>query len=434
MSYIRSVKAIEILDSRGNPTLEVQVMTDKDVIARASVPSGASTGEFEAVELRDEDEQRYGGKGVQRAVAHVNGPIAQILVGEHVLDQERLDNMMIQGDGTPNKNRWGANAILGASLAVARAGALTARLPLYRYIGGTHATILPCPMMNIINGGVHADNCIDFQEFMIRPHAAPSCKEAIRWGAEIFHTLKKLLKADGLVTAVGDEGGFAPDISSVDEALSYLVTAIEKAGYRPGREVSLAIDCAASSFYDRASKCYVERKKKARKQTYAERSTEEQVSFLEELCRNYPIDSIEDGLDEHDWEGWVLLTQRLGSKVQIVGDDLFVTNSKFLSKGISLGAANAILVKLNQIGTLTETLETIRLAHTHGYGAIISHRSGETEDCFIADLSVAVNAGQIKTGALCRADRVTKYNRLISIEAGLSPYGRYQDSNKARQH
>lgn len=429
MSYIRYVKAIEILDSRGNPTIEVQITTS-DGIAKASVPSGASTGEHEALELRDGDPSRYFGKGVQQAVAHVNGPIAQILVGEHVFDQRRLDLMMIAGDGKPDKGHWGANAILGASLALARAGALTAKLPLYRYIGGANTHILPCPMMNIINGGAHADNTIDFQEFMIRPIGAPTFREALRWGVEIFHTLKGILKSENLSTSVGDEGGFAPDLASPEEALGLIVTAIEKAGYRPGEQVSLALDCAASEFYDKGSGNYLEKKKKLRKQSFAERSSDEQITYLEELCRRFPIDSIEDGLSETDWNAWQQLTARLGNKVQLVGDDLFVTNPIFLQKGFDMQVANAILIKTNQIGTLTETLETTRLAQTHGYTAVISHRSGETEDSFIADISVAVNAGQIKTGSLCRTDRVVKYNRLLNIEEGLGNGAIYRDSNK----
>jgi len=432
MSYIRSVKAIEILDSRGNPTIKVMVTTDSGMTAEASVPSGASTGEFEAMELRDGDAGRYFGKGVQNAVAHVNGAIAQILVGEHVFDQMRLDKMMIDSDGTDNKSRLGANAILGASLAVARAGALTAKLPLYRYIGGNLAYILPCPMMNIINGGAHADNSLDFQEFMIRPCGAPSFKEAVRYGTEIFHTLKKILKEDGHNTSVGDEGGFAPNVNSNEEALEYILAAIKKAGYHPGKDVTLALDCAASEFFDKSSGTYVEKKRKKRKEKFVERSSQEQVAYLQELCAKYPIDSIEDGLAEHDWAGWKLLSQALNSKIQIVGDDLFVTNPKFLCKGIEQKIGNAILIKLNQIGTLTETLETIRIAQSHGYATIISHRSGETEDSMIADVSVAVNAGQIKTGSLSRTDRIAKYNRLLSIEAGLEGVGRYYDSNKAR--
>lgn len=430
MSYIRTVKAIEILDSRGNPTLEVMITTDRDVVAKAAVPSGASTGQHEALELRDGDPHRYNGKGVQKAIAHVNGPIAQILVGEHVFDQRRLDMMMNATDGTENKERFGANAILGASLALARAGALTAREPLYRYIGGCQSYILPCPMMNIINGGAHADNSLEFQEFMIRPVGAPTFKEAVRWGAEIFHALKAILKADGHSTAVGDEGGFAPDLESNEAALDLILGAIEKAGYRPGSQVSLALDCAASEFFDKNSGKYVEKKKKKRKQKYAERSSTEQVAYLSQLCDSYPIDSIEDGLDENDWAGWKILSERLNGRVQIVGDDIFVTNPKFLLKGIELGIGNAILVKVNQIGTLTETLETVRLAQTHGYATIISHRSGETEDSMIADISVAVNSGQIKTGSLSRTDRVAKYNRLLNIEEGMGGYGRYLDSNR----
>lgn len=434
MSYIRSVKGREILDSRGNPTVEVELTTDQNVMVKASVPSGASTGENEALELRDGDPQRYGGKGVLQAVANINGPIAQILVGEHVCDQERLDQMMIQADGTENKSRFGANAMLGASLALARAGALTTKLPLYRYIGGCHAHILPCPMMNIINGGAHADNTLDFQEFMIRPFGAPTFREAIRWGAEIFHTLKAILKREGHITAVGDEGGFAPRLSSNEEALDLIIQAIEKAGYRPGTQVSLALDCAASEFYDHVCHCYVEKKKKERNQDYVERTAEEQVNYLETLCRNYPIDSVEDGLSEHDWNGWRLLTKQLGHKVQLVGDDIFVTNPKFIRKAIDLGVANSVLIKVNQIGTLTETLEAIELAKSHSYTTVISHRSGETEDSFIADICVGTNAGQIKTGSLSRSDRVAKYNRLLAIEAGLGHTALYKDSNRFHHH
>lgn len=430
MSYIRSVKAIEILDSRGNPTLEVMITTDRDVIAKAAVPSGASTGEHEAVELRDGDPSRYHGKGVQQAVAHVNGPIAQLLIGEHVFDQMRLDLMMIAQDGTENKHRLGANAIMGASLALARAGALTAKVPLYRYIGGCHTYILPCPMMNIINGGAHADSSLDFQEFMIRPVGAPTFREAVRWGSEIFHTLKGLLKAEGYTTSVGDEGGFAPNLPSNESALEIILMAIEKAGYKPGSQVTIALDCAASDFYDKVNGNYYEKKKKAKKQNYDERTSKEQVAYLEELCSKYPIDSIEDGLDENDWSGWQYLSERLKHKIQIVGDDIFVTNPKFLKKGIELGVANSILVKVNQIGTLTETMETVRLAHNHGYTTVISHRSGETEDSMIADISVALNTGQIKTGSLSRTDRVAKYNRLLNIEEGLGGYGKYKDSNR----
>ena len=430
MSYIRSVKGREILDSRGNPTVEVELTTDQNIMVKASVPSGASTGENEALELRDGDPQYYFGKGVLKAIANINGPIAQILVGEHVCDQERLDRLMVQADGTENKGRLGANAILGASLALARAGALTTKLPLYRYIGGVHAHILPCPMMNIINGGAHADNTLDFQEFMIRPIGAPNFREAVRWGAEIFHTLKNLLKKEGYTTSVGDEGGFAPSLKSNEEALDLILLAIEKAGYRPGSQISLALDCAASEFYDKGTHCYIEKKKKQRQEEFLERTSEEQIAYLEQLCRNYPIDSIEDGLAEWDWSGWQNLTKRLGHQVQIVGDDIFVTNPKFLQKGFEMGVGNAILIKVNQIGTLTETLETIRLAQTHDYAAIISHRSGETEDSMIADICVAANAGQIKTGSLSRSDRVAKYNRLLAIESGLESIGIYRDSNR----
>lgn len=433
MSYIRSVKAIEILDSRGNPTVQVMLSTDKDILAVASVPSGASTGEHEAVELRDGDKGRYFGKGVQQAVAHINGPIAELLIGEHVFDQMKLDRMMIEADGTENKGRFGANAILGASLALARAGASTARLPLYRYIGGSHTYILPCPMMNIINGGAHADNSLDFQEFMIRPVGAPTFTEAVRWGAEIFHTLKGLLKAEGHVTAVGDEGGFAPQLKSNEEALEWILRAIERAGYKPGVDITLALDCAASEFYQKGSSRYIEKKNMLRKEKFAERSAAEQVDYLAELVRKYPIDSIEDGLDENDWAGWRILSDKLKDHVQLVGDDIFVTNPKFLKKGIDEGIGNAILVKVNQIGTLTETLETIRLAQTHAYAAVISHRSGETEDSFIADIAVATNAGQIKTGSLSRTDRIAKYNRLLNIEDGLGACARYADSNKAKR-
>ncbi|MBA2367822.1 MAG: phosphopyruvate hydratase [Candidatus Protochlamydia sp.] len=430
MSYVRSVKGRQILDSRGNPTVEVELTTDQNVMVKASVPSGASTGLHEAVELRDGDPQRYFGKGVLKAIANLNGPIAQILVGEHVCDQERLDRLMIQADGTDNKGRLGANAILAASLALARAGALTTKLPLYRYIGGTHACILPCPMINIINGGAHADNSLDFQEFMIRPTGAPNFHEAVRWGTEIFHTLKGLLKKAGHITSVGDEGGFAPNLSSNEEALDLIMMAIEKAGYRPGTEVSLALDCAASEFYDKGERRYYEKKKKHEKRDYAERTAEEQITYLMGLCDAYPIDSIEDALAEEDWSGWRLLTEKLGAKIQIVGDDIFVTNSKFLQKGIDMGAANSILVKVNQIGTLTETLETIRLAHNNRYATVISHRSGETEDSIIADICVAANAGQIKTGSLSRSERVAKYNRLLAIESGLEQSALYQDSNR----
>lgn len=425
MSYIRSIKALQILDSRGNPTLQVSLQTDAGIAAVASVPSGASTGEHEAVELRDGENSHYFGKGVSQAIAHVNGPLAQILIGESVFDQMRLDRLMAEADGTANKSRFGANAILGASLALARAGALSAKQPLYRYLGGCHTSLLPCPMMNIINGGEHADNSLDFQEFMIRPVGASSFHEAVRWGAEVFHTLKGLLKAEGHVTAVGDEGGFAPNLHTNEEAIELILMAIEKAGYEPGTDISLALDCAASEFYQKGSNRYIEKKRKQQNHEYRERTAEELIAYLEQLCKKYPIDSIEDGLAENDWEGWKLLSRQLGNQVQLVGDDIFVTNPKFLQKGIDQKIGNSILVKLNQIGTVTETLETIRLAQTNAYSVVISHRSGETEDTFIADLSVAVNAGQIKTGSLSRTDRVAKYNRLLTIEEELGTCARF---------
>jgi enolase len=431
MSYIKSVHALEILDSRGFPTVHVTVTTDDGVIGSACVPSGASTGEHEALELRDGNKDRYFGKGVQQAVAHINGPIAQILVGKPVCDQIGLDRELIESDGTANKSTFGANAILGASMAVARAGAQSVRLPLYRYLGGCNTHILPCPMMNIINGGAHADNLLDFQEFMIRPIGAASFHEGLRWGAEIFHTLKKILKAQGHVTAVGDEGGFAPNLASNEAALDVIVQAIEQAGYKPGCQVTLALDCAASEFYDASSGMYTEKKRHARGQEYATRSSEQQVAYLAELCHKYPIDSIEDGLSENDWKGWHLLTEKLGHSIQLVGDDIFVTNVEFLQRGIAEKCANSILIKLNQIGTVTETLNAIHMAHSNGYTTVISHRSGETEDTFIADLAVASSSGQIKTGSLSRTDRVAKYNRLLVIESELGQQARYLDSNRA---
>lgn len=433
MSYIRSVKGREILDSRGNPTVEVEITTDQNIAVKAAVPSGASTGENEALELRDGDPKHYSGKGVLKAISHINGPIAQILIGEHACNQELIDQLMIKADGTENKSHFGANAILGVSLALARAGAASTKLPLYRYIGGCHAHILPCPMMNIINGGAHADNSLDFQEFMIRPVGAPTFREAVRWGAEIFHCLKGLLKKAGHATAVGDEGGFAPNLRSNEEALDLMIAAIEKVGFRPRSEISLALDCAASEFYDKETQRYVEKKKKQRQEIFAERSSDEQIDYLEKLCNSYPIDSIEDGLAEWDWTGWQVLTQKLGKRIQLVGDDIFVTNPKFLRKGIEMGIGNAILIKVNQIGTLSETLETIRIAQTYGYATIISHRSGETEDSFIADIAVATHAGQIKTGSLSRSDRVAKYNRLLAIELGLGPTAVYADSHRFHQ-
>ncbi len=428
MPRIQSVDALEVLDSRGNPTIAVRVTAEGGFVGEAMVPSGASTGSHEALELRDGDPSRYFGKGVTKAVGNVTGPIKELLIGQQVTEQSQLDRMMIEADGTENKEKFGANAILGASLAVARAGACASGLPLYRYIGGTQSNVLPCPMMNIVNGGEHADNSIDFQEFMIRPVGAPTFREALRWGAEIFHTLKGLLKAEGLATSVGDEGGFAPNLPSSDAAIEWILRAIEKAGYRPGEQVTLALDCAAAEFFEGGQ--YIEKKAKNRGESFASRTPSEQVDVLAELVGKFPIDSVEDGLDEGDWEGWKLLTERLGKQVQLVGDDLFVTNPKFLRKGIELGVGNSILIKLNQIGTLTETLETVQLAQSSGFTAVISHRSGETEDCTIADVAVATCAGQIKTGSLCRTDRIAKYNRLLAIEAELGGAALYRDSNR----
>lgn len=429
MGRILTVKGREILDSRGFPTVQVELTTDQNITVHASVPSGASTGSHEAIELRDGDMKRYAGKGVLKAISNIDKFIAPLIIGESVIDQERLDKIMIEGDGTENKSRFGANAILAVSLAIARAGARTVGLPLYSYIGGVDAHVLPCPMMNIINGGAHADNELDFQEFMIRPKGAPSFKEAVRWGSEIFHTLKSILKKQGHVTAVGDEGGFAPRLESNEETLSLILMAIEGAGYIPGKQVSLALDCAASEFYDPATGAYVEKKKKKNGKKYIERNAGEHIGYLEKLCNNYPIDSIEDGLAEDDWKGWKQLTERLGKRIQLVGDDIFVTNPKFLMRGIKEDTANAILVKVNQIGTLTETLETVSMAQKNNFAAIISHRSGETEDTFIADIAVATNAGQIKTGSLSRSDRIAKYNRLLAIEDTLGPIAVYKDSN-----
>lgn len=430
MSYITRVEALEILDSRGVPTLKVKVFTNENICGEACVPSGASTGEHEALELRDDDPQRYFGKGVKTAVHNVNHYINDLLIGEYVFDQTKLDQLLIQSDGTENKKKFGANAILGASLALAKAGAITANLPLYRYIGGVHAILLPCPMMNIINGGAHADNSLDFQEFMIRPKGAPNFSEALRWGSEVFHCLKKILKKEGQVTAVGDEGGFAPNLNSNEEAIELIVKAIEAAGYRPGEDISIALDCAASEFFDKKENHYIEKKNQRKNHSFSQRSAQEQVAYLQKLCLDYPIDSLEDALDENDWEGWKYLTETLGNDIQIVGDDLFVTNTKFLERGIKENIANSILIKLNQIGTLTETLETVRLAQSYGYSCIISHRSGETEDSTIADLAVALNTGQIKTGSLSRSDRIAKYNRLLEIEKELFPYSDFLDGNR----
>lgn len=411
---IKNVHAREILDSRGNPTVEVDVVLEGGVVGRAAVPSGASTGEHEAIELRDGDKGRYVGKGVKKAVTNVNDIIAPALKGRVVLDQLGIDRIMLELDGTPNKSKLGANAILGVSLAAARAASNLLNLPLYRYLGGANPHLLPVPMMNILNGGEHADNNLDIQECMIIPHGAPTFKEALRIGAEVFHTLKKVLAEQGKNTAVGDEGGFAPEVASNEEGLSVIIQAIEKAGYKPGEEVSLALDVASSEFYDKDSKTYV-----LSAEAQPKKSAEELIAFYDELCNKYPILSIEDGMDENDWEGWQKLTAKLGDKIQLVGDDLFVTNKERLCKGIDQGIGNSILIKLNQIGSLSETLEVIEIAKKAGYNNVISHRSGETEDSTIADLSVATNAGQIKTGSLCRTDRVCKYNQLLRIEEEL---------------
>ena len=413
MSEIRTVHAREILDSRGNPTVEVEVWLDSGAFGRAMVPSGASTGTREAVELRDDDDTRYGGKGVRQAVRNVTETIAPEVEGLEATEQAAVDRALLELDGTPNKSGLGANALLGVSLAVARAGADECGLPLYQYLGGPGARIMPVPMMNVLNGGAHADNGLDIQEFMIVPAGAGSFGEALRIGVEIFHTLKKLLKDKGLSTGVGDEGGFAPSLSGNEAALDFVLRAVERAGYRPGEDVFLALDPAASEFGKHG--------RYRLRADSAEKSREEMIAFYEQLLSRYPICSIEDGLGEDDWEGWRALTQRLGSRVQIVGDDIFVTSPAILQEGIRKGIANAVLVKLNQIGTLTETLETIELAKRAGYGTIISHRSGETEDTFVADLAVAVNAGQIKTGSLSRGERTAKYNQLLRIEEELGP-------------
>lgn len=419
MSLITDVYAREVLDSRGNPTVEVEVWTEMDAYGRAIVPSGASTGAFEAVELRDGDKKRYLGKGVLNAVNNVNTIIAEEIIGLDVFDQVGIDNLLIELDGTENKGRLGANAILGVSLAVAKAAADELGLPLYKYIGGVNSKVLPVPMMNILNGGKHADNNVDIQEFMIMPVGALNFREALRMGAEIFHSLKSVLKGKGLNTAVGDEGGFAPNLKSNEEALKTIVEAIEKAGYKPGNDIMLALDVAATELYDEDKKVY------RLEGEGREFTSDEMISFYEELVEKYPIISIEDGLSEEDWDGWKKLTDRLGNKIQLVGDDLFVTNTKRLKKGIELGVANSVLVKLNQIGTLTETLNTIEMAKIHGYTAVISHRSGETEDTTIADLAIATNSGQIKTGAPSRTDRVAKYNQLLRIEDLLGPSSDY---------
>jgi len=417
MTAIASVHARQILDSRGNPTVEVDVTLADGSMGRAAVPSGASTGAHEAVELRDGDKSRWGGKGVTKAVAAVNGEIARAVTGREAEDQAGLDQAMIALDGTDNKGRLGANAILGVSLANAKAAAKAAGVPLYRFVGGADANLLPVPMMNILNGGVHADNGIDFQEFMVMPTGAPSFAEALRCGAEIFHALKSALHADGLSTAVGDEGGFAPAIQSSREALDYIEKAVSAGGYSLGEDVLLALDCAASEYFrDGAYRMVGEGKTL---------SSAENAEFLADLASNYPIASIEDGMAEDDWPGWKLLTEKLGDRVQLVGDDLFVTNVRRLGKGIADGIANSILIKVNQIGTLTETIDAVRLAHANGYTAVMSHRSGETEDSTIADLAVALSCGQIKTGSLARSDRTAKYNQLLRIEEELGAAARY---------
>ncbi|NDV68684.1 phosphopyruvate hydratase [Dysgonomonas sp. 25] len=420
---IEKIFAREILDSRGNPTIEVDVTLECGVMGRAAVPSGASTGENEALELRDGDKKRYLGKGVQKAVNNVNTVIAPKLVGDCALNQRAIDHKMIALDGTKTKSKLGANAILGVSLAVAKAAAAYLEMPLYRYIGGTNTYTLPVPMMNIINGGSHSDAPIAFQEFMIRPVGAKSFKEGLRMGAEIFHALKKEFHDRGLSTAVGDEGGFAPALKGTEDALDSIIKAIKAAGYKPGSDVTIALDCAASEFYDKKAKVYDYSKFEGK--SGAKRKAADQVKFLKELTEKYPIDSIEDGMDENDWDGWKKLTDAIGDKVQLVGDDLFVTNVDFLQKGIESGCANSILIKVNQIGSLSETLDAIEMAHRAGYTSVTSHRSGETEDATIADIAVATNSGQIKTGSLSRTDRMAKYNQLLRIEEELGDLAVY---------
>jgi enolase len=419
MSIIAKIQAREILDSRGNPTLEVDVYTDSGHMGRAAVPSGASTGAHEAAELRDGDKKRYLGKGVLKAVANVNGALNDELVGAYVGDQAMIDRVMIALDGTPNKSNLGANAILGVSLAVAKAAASEAGLPLYRYVGGTNACTLPVPMMNILNGGAHADNKVDVQEFMVMPIGASTFAEGLRMGTEVFHALKGVLKAKKLSTNVGDEGGFAPDLKSNEDALKLVMQAIEKAGYRPGEDIMIALDAASTEFYDAKKKRYV------LESTGDSLSGDDMIAMWKDWSKRYPILSIEDGMDEDDWAGWKKLTNTIGDKVQLVGDDLFVTNTTRLARGIKEGIANSILVKVNQIGTLTETLEAVEMAHKAGYTAVMSHRSGETEDSTIADLAVATNCGMIKTGSASRSDRIAKYNQLLRIEEQLGRSARY---------
>jgi enolase len=424
MSFIESVHARQILDSRGNPTIEVDVITDNGAFGRAAVPSGASTGTHEAVELRDGDKKKFLGKGVLKAVDNVNSKIAAEIVGLSVFDQNLVDKIMIELDGTANKGKLGANAILGTSLAVARAAAMEAGQSLYRYIGGVNANTLPVPMMNILNGGSHADNSIDFQEFMVMPVKAATFSESLRMGTEVFHNLKKVLHDKGFSTNVGDEGGFAPNIKSNEEAIEIVLTAIEKAGFKPGSDIFIAMDAATSEFYDSKTKTYTFKKSDGKKL-----KSDEMVEYWAKWAKKYPIISIEDGMAENDWDGWKKLTDKLGSKVQLVGDDLFVTNVEFLQKGIDMGVANSILVKVNQIGSLTETINAVNLAKRNSYKSIMSHRSGETEDSTIADLAVALNTGQIKTGSASRSDRMAKYNQLIRIEEELGDVAYFPGKN-----
>tara|TARA_B100001057_G_scaffold497273_1_gene600966 strand:- start:1373 stop:2650 length:1278 start_codon:yes stop_codon:yes gene_type:complete len=424
MSTIVDIFAREILDSRGNPTVEVDVMLEDGTLGRAAVPSGASTGAHEAVEIRDGDPLRYKGKGVMSAISGVNGEIAEMLVGYDATDQQAIDAAMIKLDGTENKSRLGANAILGVSLATSKAAADYSQLPLYRYIGGTQARLLPVPMMNIINGGEHADNPIDIQEFMIMPVSAPSIREAVRMGSEVFHSLKIELSDAGLSTSIGDEGGFAPNLSSTRVALDFIIKSVEKAGYIPGEDIYLALDCASTEYFKNGKYELLGES--------ASLSSAENVAYLAELTNDYPIISIEDGMAEDDWDGWAMLTQELGNRVQLVGDDLFVTNTSRLAEGITMGSANSILVKVNQIGTLSETLKAVDMAHRAGFNSVMSHRSGETEDTTISDLAVATNCGQIKTGSLSRSDRLAKYNQLIRIEEELDETAEYAGSNILR--
>jgi enolase len=426
MSTIIKVSGMEILDSRGNPTVEAEVFLADGSVGRAAVPSGASTGEHEAVELRDGDKKRYLGKGTLDAVANINGPIAKSILGHDATLQAKIDQIMIDGDGTPNKSKYGANAMLAVSMAVARAAAASQKTPLYRYLGGVGACVLPVPMMNILNGGAHADNSVDMQEFMIAPYGATKFSESLRMGVEIFHTLKTVLKKRGYSTAVGDEGGFAPNLKSNDEALEVVLEAITQAGYKPGDEVGIALDPAASEFYQDGM--YVFKKSDKRRLT-----SEEMVAFWDNWRRQFPIVSIEDGMAEDDWDGWKLMTDTMGKDIQLVGDDLFVTNTSRLNRGIAVGVANSILVKVNQIGTLTETLDAMQTAFRNGYTAMVSHRSGETEDPFIADLAVATNAGQIKTGSASRTDRIAKYNQLLRIEERLGPAAKFLGRKVFRQ-